>query len=102
MSGGALFILVVLLAFLVWLAIARPTRRRQASHEAAIEALQVGDEVITAGGFFATVLEIAEDEVVVELSPGAQARLAKRAIAAVFPEQPDDAVVAEPTEQTPS
>ena len=45
--------------------------------------------MLTAGGFFATVLEVAEDEVTVELSPGAQARLSKRAIAAVFaPETP--------------
>jgi preprotein translocase subunit YajC len=101
-SGGALFILVVLILFLIWLAIARPTKRRRASHQAMIDNLQVGDEVITAGGFFVTVLEVAEDEVVVELSPGAQARLDKRAIGAVFPQSEDDPVVAEPTQEAPS
>ena len=49
-----------------------------------IDNIAIGDEVLTAGGFFATVLEVADDEVTVELSPGAQARLSKRAIAAVF------------------
>ena len=49
-----------------------------------IDNIEIGDEVLTAGGFFATVLEVADDEVTVELSPGAQARLSKRAIAAVF------------------
>jgi preprotein translocase subunit YajC len=68
-----------------------------------IDNIAIGDEVLTAGGFFATVLEVADDEVIVELSPGAQARLSKRAIAAVFgPETPDGAAAAEPTEQTPS
>jgi len=103
-SGGAFFILVILLVFLGWLAIARPTRRRQAGHQAMIDNLAIGDEVITAGGFYVTVLEIAEDEVTVELSPGAQARLAKRAIAAVFPQGEDDlevAPAAEPTGETP-
>ena len=59
--------------------------------------------MLTAGGFFATVLEIAEDEVTVELSPGAQARLSKRAIAAVFrTRRPRKRAVGEPTGQTPS
>ena len=92
----------MLILFLVWLGIARPNRRRQASQQAMIDNIAVGDEVLTAGGFFATVLEIAEDEVTVELSPGAQARLSKRAIAAVFTETEDDPVMAQPTEQTPS
>ena len=100
--NGAFFILIVLILFLVWLGIARPTRRRQASQQAMIDNIAVGDEVLTAGGFFATVLEVAEDEVTVELSPGAQARLSKRAIAAVFTEAEDDPVMAQPTEQTPS
>ena len=67
-----------------------------------IDNIEIGDEVLTAGGFFATVLEVAEDEVTVELSPGAQARLSKRAIAAVFAPEAAEAAVGEPTEQTPS
>jgi preprotein translocase subunit YajC len=67
-----------------------------------IDNIEVGDEVLTAGGFFATVLEVADDEVTVELSPGAQARLSKRAIAAVFTPAEDDPVMAVPTEQKPS
>ena len=101
MNGG-FFILIVLVLFLVWLAWVRPTRRRQTSHQVMIDNLEVGDEVLTAGGFFVTVLEVADDEVVVELSPGSQARLDKRAIGAVFPQTEDDLVVAEPTEQAPS
>ena len=37
-----------------------------------IDNIAIGDEVLTAGGFFATVLEVADDEVTVELSPGAR------------------------------
>jgi preprotein translocase subunit YajC len=53
-----------------------------------IDNLRIGDEVLTAGGFFATVRAIDEDEVTVELGPGTEARLSKRAIAAVLP--PDE------------
>jgi preprotein translocase subunit YajC len=94
MSSGGIFILVVLVLFLVWLMLVRPQRRRQLNQQAMIDHLQVGDEVLTAGGFFATVKRIDEDEVTVELSPGAEARLAKRAIAIVLPDEDED----EPTD----
>ena len=99
MSGGAIFILVVLVLFLVWLMLVRPQRRRQLAQQAMIDHLRVGDEVLTAGGIFATVVGIGEDEVTVELSPGAEARVAKRAIAAVMPEE--EAAFADPLEPDP-
>ena len=83
MSGGALFVLIVL--FVVWLLLVRPQRRRRQAQEAMIDRLRPGDEVLTAGGLYAHVLRVAEDEATVELSPGVEARLDKRAIAAVFP-----------------
>jgi len=99
--NGGYFVLILLVLFGLWLVLVRPQRRRQAARESMIDRLQVGDEVITAGGFYATVLEVAEDEVTVELSPGAQARLAKRAIAAVFPAGDEtDPVLAETPEET--
>jgi preprotein translocase subunit YajC len=96
------FILIILVLFLVWLFMVRPQRRRRMAHEAMIDELRIGDEVLTAGGLFVTVRAISEDEVTVELSPGNEARLSKRAIAAVLP--PEDAVepeaVEEPTAET--
>jgi preprotein translocase subunit YajC len=95
------FILIILVLFLVWLFLVRPQRRRRQAHEAMVDELRIGDEVLTAGGFFATVRAISEDEVRVELSPGNEARLSKRAIAAVLP--PEDAEperVEEPTGET--
>ena len=90
MSGG-IFVLVIMILFLIWLAMVRPQRRRQQMQQAMIDHLRIGDEVITAGGFFAVVRSIDEDEVMVELGPGTEARLSKRAIAAVFPleDEPD-------------
>jgi len=86
--NSGFFILIVLVLFLVWLFMVRPQRRRQQAQQAMIDELRIGDEVLTAGGFFATVRDISEDEVTVELGPGTEARLSKRAIAAVLP--PDE------------
>jgi preprotein translocase subunit YajC len=101
--NGSFFVLLLLGLFVVWLLMVRPQRRRRQAQEAMIDNLRPGDEVITAGGLFAHVIRIIEDEVTVELSPGVEARLAKRAIAAVVPnEVPDDdsadAEEPEPTE----
>jgi preprotein translocase subunit YajC len=102
MNSG-FFVLILLVLFVLWLILVRPQRRRQQHQQAMIDNLRIGDEVITAGGFFATVSDIADDEVTVELSPGNEARLAKRAIAAVFPAEDLGAEVAqEPVEQARS
>jgi preprotein translocase subunit YajC len=89
MNSG-FFALILLLLFLLWLMLVRPQRRRRQAQEAMIDHLRIGDEVLTAGGFFAIVREISEDEVQVELGPGTEARLAKRAIAAVIPADDED------------
>jgi len=101
MSGGAIFVLVLLVLFLIWLMIVRPQRRRQMYQESMIDHLRIGDEVLTAGGFFATVVRIEEDEVTVELSPGNEARLAKRAIAAVMPDEDETETETEETDEAP-
>jgi preprotein translocase subunit YajC len=99
-SGGGFVILVLLLLFVGWLFLVRPQRRRQQIQQSMIDNLRIGDEVLTAGGFFATVREIAEDEVTVELGPGTEARLSKRAIAAVLPpDEQESTAPAEPVER---
>ena len=69
----------------MWVFVLLPQRRRQAAHNALVSGLQVGDEVLTAGGLYGDVTEIGEDEVVLEISPGVEVRVAARAIAAVIP-----------------
>jgi len=97
MNGG-FFVLILLVLFIVWLMLVRPQRRRRQAQESMIDDLRPGDEVITAGGLFVHVVRIVDDEVTVELSPGVEARLARRAIAAVIPPDDDegDAVAEEP------
>jgi preprotein translocase subunit YajC len=100
MNGG-FFVLILLVLFVMWLLLVRPQRRRRQAQEAMIDNLRPGDEVITAGGLFVHVVRIVEDEVTVELSPGVEARLAKRAIAAVVPnEVPEDESAQEEREPT--
>jgi preprotein translocase subunit YajC len=80
---GILIVLLVLFWF-VWVVPQRRRQRRQVEDLLRlIELLQPGDEIITAGGIHGTVRAVDEDELTVEISPGVEIRLDRRAVAAV-------------------
>jgi preprotein translocase subunit YajC len=79
---GGFLILIVLFAA-AWLFFVLPARRRRTAHSAMQDSVEVGDEVITAGGLHGTVKELDEDTLQLEIAPGVIATLDKRAVAAV-------------------
>jgi preprotein translocase subunit YajC len=82
------FILLLLAAF--WLLLIRPAQRRQKQQQALVSEVDVGDEIVTAGGLYGTVTELHDDEIRLEIAPGLEVRLARRAIAGVMPEPDED------------
>jgi preprotein translocase subunit YajC len=79
--GGFLILIVVFGA--AWLLFVLPARRRKMSHNAMQDSIDVGDEIITAGGLHGTVKAFEDDTVKVEIAPGVVATLDRRAVAAV-------------------
>ena len=80
-------IIAVLLA-LAWFLLARPVKRRQRQHAAMQDELAVGDEIITAGGLHATVREVNDDQLRIEIAPRVLVTLDRRAVAAVAEREP--------------
>jgi preprotein translocase subunit YajC len=80
-----ILILIIFGFVLMWVFVLLPQRRRMATHERLVEGLEVGDEVLTAGGLFGDVTEIGDDEVALEIAPGVVVRVAARAIASIVP-----------------
>jgi preprotein translocase subunit YajC len=80
-AGG--FLLVVLVLGAIWFFVVVPSRRRHRSHAEMQDSVVVGDEIITAGGLHAVVLEDDGDELQVEIAPGVVVTLDRRAVAAV-------------------
>jgi preprotein translocase subunit YajC len=95
---GYVFILVLLV--LMWFMLIRPQRRRQLDAQRMINSLQVGKEIVTAGGLYGTVTALEDDEVRLEIADGIEVRIAKRAVAAVVSEEeePDELEEAEDQE----
>jgi preprotein translocase subunit YajC len=92
--SGSGFLAIVVLLGLAWVFIVLPVRRRQraqaASHEAMQDSLAPGDEIITAGGLYATVRSIEDERLEIEIAPGVVATLDRRAVAAVAEELEDE------------
>lgn len=92
--GPGAFLVIVILFGLLWIFVVLPVRRRQRAqadaHEAMQDALVEGDVIITAGGLHATVRELHEDELRIEIAPGVIATLDRRAVAAVATDEEVD------------
>ena len=93
---GQLIIIVAMFA-LLWLLLIRPQRKRLQEQRELHASLEVGDEILTAGGFYGHIRELGDDDdLVVEIAPGTHVRVARRAVAGVVEE--DDA---EPLDAAP-
>ena len=98
--GGYIFILVLLVMF--WFLLIRPQRRRQLESQRMLGSLEVGKEIVTAGGLYGTITALDEDEARVQIADGVEVRVAKRAIAGVLSEDEDEDEAEELEEKTPA
>jgi preprotein translocase subunit YajC len=90
MSGAGFLIIIIAFGFLYFVLI-RPQKRRQVDSQRMLQGLEIGDEVVTAGGILGTITALGDDEVSVEIAPNLVVRVARRAIGSVIsrPEDPD-------------
>ena len=89
-------VFIVFLFAIVWLVFLMPARRRTKAHQAMQDSVELGDEIITAGGLHGFVREAGEEEIRLEIAPDVVVRLDRRAIAAVARDLPDEAEEDEP------
>jgi preprotein translocase subunit YajC len=93
-SGGSLIGLALPILLIVgfYFLLIRPQRNRQRQQQALVASLEVGDEVMTNGGIFGTIVDIEEDEgiVIVEIAPGTRIRMLRQGISQRFVEDEID------------
>jgi preprotein translocase subunit YajC len=90
---------IALLVALTWFVLVRPQRKRQQQQNEMVSQLEEGVEILTAGGVYGTVRAIREDELTVEIAPGTNVKLDKRAVAMVVPEEGPGALPAAADEE---
>lgn len=92
MELSSLLLLAIPLVLLLWLmSTSRKQRRETAILQSSVE---VGQEVMTAAGFYGTIVSIDGDIVVLESVPGQPTRWDRRAIVKVVPPTVEDATKA--------
>jgi preprotein translocase subunit YajC len=90
-SGGSPIIFIILIAFgVIYVLFVRPRNKARLQQQQAANELRIGDEVLTVGGIYGTVSEIDEDQVVVQIAPETEVRVARRAIAGVTRNEEED------------
>ncbi|WP_417676924.1 preprotein translocase subunit YajC [Pseudodonghicola sp.] len=87
MQGGAIaqFLPLILIFAIMYLLLIRPQQKKVKQHQAMVEALRRGDQVVTQGGMIGKVSKVKEDgEIELEIAENVRVRVVKSTIAQVL------------------
>lgn len=94
-SSSQMIIMTVILLAIMYFLMIRPQSKEQKQKAAMLNALAVGDTVLTTSGFYGVVISIQEDTVIVEFGSNKNCRIPMQKVAIAVVEKPEDAVKAE-------
>lgn len=73
---------IVILFAIAWVVLILPKQRELKRHNALVDSLAVGDEVMSGSGLYGTIVQIDSDTVLLQIAPHVEIKLARRAVAA--------------------
>ncbi len=89
-NNVSFLIMIVLMVAIFYFLLIRPQQRRARQQRSLVESLRIGDEVITIGGLFGTILEIDDETITLDAGAGTRLRYLKQAVARRFVEENED------------
>lgn len=75
------FLIIIVLFVIAWVVLILPKQREVKRHNAFVDTLAVGDEVMTGSGIYGTLVQIEDATVLMQIAPGVELKVARRAIA---------------------
>ncbi len=84
-DSGSFIIMMVLMFAAFYFLLIRPQQKKQKAHTELVNALKVGDEVVTAGGILGKVTGVSEHYAVVRISDNTEIKLQKNSVSMVVP-----------------
>ncbi len=88
MEGGAIaqFLPLILIFAIMYFLLIRPQQKKMKEHQAMVEAVRRGDQVVTQGGLIGKVSKVKEgdNEIEVEIAEGVKVRVVKSTLAQVL------------------
>ena len=91
--AGMVLWIVILIAVMYFFMI-RPQKKEQQQKNAMLQALEVGDTVLTTSGFYGTIIDMSEDTVIIEFGNNKNCRIPMQRVAISAVEKPEDAAKA--------
>jgi preprotein translocase subunit YajC len=88
-SNATFLISLVLMVAIFYFLLIRPQQRRVRQQRQLVESLRVGDEVVTIGGLFGTILDMDEESITLDAGGGTRLRFLRQAVARKFVEEPE-------------
>lgn len=84
MEAFGQFIPLILIFVIMYFLLIRPQQQKMKQHQAMVDGVRRGDQVITQGGLIGKVVKVKEDgEVEVEIADGVKVRVVKQTLANV-------------------
>ena len=84
-AGLMSFLPIILMFVLLYFLMIRPQMKRAKETKSMIEALQKGDEVITAGGIVGRISKMGEQYLTIEIAPNTEISVQKAAVQMLLP-----------------
>jgi preprotein translocase subunit YajC len=84
-AGFIGFLPIILMFVLLYFLMIRPQMKRAKEQKAMIEALQKGDEVVTAGGVVGRITKLGEQYVTLEIAPSTEVVVQRSAVQVPLP-----------------
>jgi preprotein translocase subunit YajC len=86
-SNVTFLISLVLMVAIFYFLLIRPQQRRVRQQRQLVDSLRVGDEVITIGGLFGTILEMDDETITLDAGGGNRLKFLRQAVARKFVEE---------------
>ena len=92
-GGSTMIIMMVGLVAIMYFLMIRPQRKEQKKMQEMLSAMEVGDAVMTTGGFYGIVIDISDEDVIVEFGNNKNCRIPMKREAIASVEKPGQAMV---------
>lgn len=77
-SLGMMIVWIVVLFGMMYFLMIRPQKKEQKRLQAMLNSLEVGDSIVTTGGFYGVVIDMTEEDVIVEFGNNKNCRIPMR------------------------
>lgn len=83
--GFEMIIMLVVMFGIFYFLLIRPQQKKAKEHRGMVDALKSGDEIITNGGLFATIMDVTDDTLTCKLAENVEIKLQRHAVTAILP-----------------